>query len=252
MAYADQQMSSNRVIAIVIVALIHIALGYLLVTGLAVSAFQEVVERVTTVDVEEPPPPPEPEDEPPPPPPDQEVPQVTPPPVVPQPKINPKPNPVFQNTTQDLTPRPQTQTVSTKSCPGGQVVLSNQNCPPATKVCPNGSTVAASASCPVPEPSKARGVSPDGLGRWAGRIQGDYPSSALRREEQGTVTMRITVGANGRVEACSVTGSSGSSALDDAACRGMQRYARYNPALNDAGNPISSTTTQAIRYVLPN
>ena len=60
MAYADQQMSSNRVIAIVIVALIHIALGYLLVTGLAVSAFQEVVERVTTVDVEEPPPPPEP------------------------------------------------------------------------------------------------------------------------------------------------------------------------------------------------
>ena len=249
MAYADQQMSSNRVIAIVIVALIHIALGYLLVTGLAVSAFQEVVERVTTVDVEEPPPPPEPEDEPPPPPPEQEVPQVTPPPVVPQPKINPKPNPVFQTTTTDLTERPQTQTVSTKSCPGGQVVLSNQNCPEATKTCPNGSTVAVSASCPVP--SKARGASPDGQGRWAARIQGDYPSSALRREEQGTVSMRITVGANGRVEACTVTGSSGSSALDDAACRGMQRYARYNPALNDAGNPISSTTSQSIRYVLP-
>ena len=63
--------------------------------------------------------------------------------------------------------------------------------------------------------------------------------------------LRITVGANGRVEACSVTGSSGSSALDDAACRGMQRYARYNPALNAAGNPISATTTQSIRYVLP-
>ena len=250
MAYADQQMSSNRVIAIVIVALIHIALGYLLVTGLAVSAFEEVVERVTTVDVEEPPPP-EPEDEPPPPPPEQEVPEVSPPPVVPPTPIQPRPNPVFSQTTQDLTPRPQTPRVATKTCPGGQTVLSSQNCPPATKTCPNGATVAVSASCPVPEPSKARGVSPDGLGRWAARIQGDYPSSALRREEQGTVTMRITVGTNGRVEACAVTGSSGSSALDDAACRGMQRYARYNPALNDAGNPISSTTTQAIRYVLP-
>ena len=35
MAYADQQMSGSRVVAIIIVALIHIALGYVLITGLA-------------------------------------------------------------------------------------------------------------------------------------------------------------------------------------------------------------------------
>ena len=63
--------------------------------------------------------------------------------------------------------------------------------------------------------------------------------------------MRITVGANGRVEACSVTGSSGSSSLDDAACRGMQRYARYRPAKNAAGDNIADTLSQSIRYVLP-
>jgi len=63
--------------------------------------------------------------------------------------------------------------------------------------------------------------------------------------------MRITVDTRGRVSACSVTGSSGSSTLDDAACRGMRRYARYNPALNAAGDPIQATTTQSIRYVLP-
>ena len=55
MAYADQQMSGNRVIAIIIVALIHIALGYALVTGLAYEAATKVLERVTTIDVEEPP-----------------------------------------------------------------------------------------------------------------------------------------------------------------------------------------------------
>ena len=66
MAYADQQMSGNRVVAIIIVALIHIALGYALITGLAYNAVQQVVERVTTIDIEEPPPP---EEEPPPPPP---------------------------------------------------------------------------------------------------------------------------------------------------------------------------------------
>ena len=221
MAYADQQMSGNRVVAIIIVALIHIALGYALVTGLAYNAVQKVVERVTTIDVEEPPPP-EPEDEPPPPP--EDVPDTAPPPpVAPAPPINIAPAPPPLRTTPTIPPPS----------------------PPALRIPPP------APPAPPPPPSMARAASPDGLNRWAARIQGDYPSSALRREEQGTVSMRITVGTNGRVEACAVTGSSGSSALDDAACRGMQRYARYNPALNAAGDPISSTTSQSIRYVLP-
>src|SRR5690606_41368298 len=75
MAYADQQMSGNKIIAIIIVALIHVGIGYALITGLAYSAVKKAIERVTTVDIEEPPPPP---DEPPPPPPEQ----VQPPPIV--------------------------------------------------------------------------------------------------------------------------------------------------------------------------
>ena len=229
MAYADQQMSGNRVVAIIIVAIIHIALGYLLVTGLAIDAVKNVVERVTTIDVEEPPPPPPPEEETPPPPEDMPEPTSPPPPVSPPPPMNISPAPPTIRTTPNIPPpAPPTLRIPPPAPPA----------PPAPAPAP-------------PAPSKARGASPDGLNRWAARIQGDYPSSALRREEQGTVSMRITIGANGRVEACSVTGSSGSSALDDAACRGMQRYARYNPALNAAGDAISATTTQSIRYVLP-
>ena len=54
MAYADQEMGKNRIFALIIVALIHILVGYTLVTGLAYSAAQNVLERVTTVDIEEP------------------------------------------------------------------------------------------------------------------------------------------------------------------------------------------------------
>ncbi|MBU1254508.1 MAG: energy transducer TonB, partial [Alphaproteobacteria bacterium] len=86
MAYADQQMSGNRVIAIIIVALIHIALGYALITGLAYEAATKVLERVTTIDIEEPPPPPEPEEEPPPPEPQPDT--APPPPVAPPPPMN--------------------------------------------------------------------------------------------------------------------------------------------------------------------
>ncbi|NBC87941.1 MAG: energy transducer TonB, partial [Alphaproteobacteria bacterium] len=46
MAYADQQMSGNKVVSIVIVALIHVAVGYLLISGLAVSAAKKIIERV--------------------------------------------------------------------------------------------------------------------------------------------------------------------------------------------------------------
>ena len=78
MAYADQKMSSNRIIAMVVVALIHAVIGYAFVTGLAYQYVKKAQEKLTTFEVEEPPPPPE-EVPPPPPPPDQ---PATPPPPV--------------------------------------------------------------------------------------------------------------------------------------------------------------------------
>jgi protein TonB len=215
MAYADQQMSGSRVIAIIIVALIHVALGYALVTGLAYSAAKKLVERVTTVDIEEPPPP---EEEPPPPPPDE----VAPPPIVaPPPPLNVNPNP------------PPVTVVDTPPPPAPVVPRAAPPAPP-----------------PPPAPSRARGATPDGQGRWAARIQENYPARAIRDETEGSVGVRVTIGPNGRVTACSVTSSSGSSVLDEAACDGMTRYARYNPALDDAGNPTTGSATTRIVYQL--
>ena len=93
-------------------------------------------------------------------------------------------------------------------------------------------------------------MQPKGQGRWAARIQENYPSRALREETEGTVGVRVTVGPDGRVTACSVTASSGSSILDDAACKGMERYARFDPALNDAGNPVAASWSTRITYQL--
>ena len=232
MAYADQQMSSNRIIALIIVAIIHVVIGYTLVTGLAFEAAKKVVERVTTVDVDEPPPP-EPEEEPPPPEPQPETPTSPPPPVAPPPPVNVATNP----------PPIRTQTtIPPPAPPAFRIPPPAPPAPPAPPPAP---------PPPPPPPSQARAASRDNFQRWGAQFQNDYPTAALRREEEGTVRMRITVGANGRVSACSVVGSSGSSALDNAACRVMERYGRYNPALNAAGNEISSTLTEAIRYVLP-
>ncbi|MEO0062580.1 MAG: hypothetical protein RLZZ08_1140 [Pseudomonadota bacterium] len=202
--------------AIAIVALIHIAIGYVLVTGLAYSAAKQLIQRVTTVDIEEPPPP---DKEPPPPPPDT----APPPPVAPPPPMNISVAP----------PNIQVQPNIPPAAPPALVVPSAPPAPPAP-----------------PAPSRARGTTPDNQRSWAARIQENYPSRAIRDETEGTVGVRVQVGPNGRVSACSVSASSGSSVLDDAACEGMQRYARFNPALDDAGNPTSGSFSTRIVYQL--
>lgn len=222
MAYADQQMSGNKIVAIVIVAIIHVALGYALITGLAASAFQEVVERVTTVDVSEPPPPP-PEEEPPPPPPDNVAP---PPPVAPVPPISIAPRP----------PDVQTQVTIPPPAPPAVII------PPAAPI--------AAPAPPPPPPSQARALRPDGQSRWARQIQDNYPARAIREEASGTVGVRVTVGPNGRVSECSVSASSGNSSLDTAACDGMRRFARFTPALNAAGDAVSAPYSTRIVYQL--
>ena len=223
MSYAEQQqgLTGPKLVGLILALAIVGGMGIAMVLGLAVNAVKEAVERVTTVDIEEPPPPEEP-DEPPPPP--EEV-TAPPPPVAPPPPINiaPAPPPIR---TQPTIPPP---------------------APPAL-VIPPPAPVAAPA--PPPPPSQARGATTRNESRWAARIQENYPSRALREETEGTVGVRVTVTPDGRATGCSVTASSGSSILDDAACRGMERYARFNPALDAAGNPTTGSYSTRITYRL--
>ena len=59
----------------------------------------------------------------------------------------------------------------------------------------------------------------------------------------------VTVGANGRVASCRVTRSA-DPILDRAACDDITRYARFNPALDDAGNPTTGSWATNIVYRL--
>lgn len=106
---------------------------------------------------------------------------------------------------------------------------------------------------PMPEPlavAAPRAVSPRNLQRWGQRITENYPSRALREELTGAVGVRVVVNAVGRASSCEVTSSSGHRVLDDAACRGMMRYSRFNPALDSTGDPVSSEFSITINYDL--
>jgi protein TonB len=216
MAYADQEMSGNKVTAFVIVALIHVVVGYALVTGLAYEGLRQVVKKVTTVDIKKD----EPKKDEPPPPPKK---QAAPPPIVaPPPKINVSVAP------------PPVQTVVTP--------------PPVAPVVP---VLAPPAPVAPPPPRvQPKSAQPKGNpGNWA--TTNDYPTRALREEREGTTSFRVTVGPDGRVTSCDITGSSGSDDLDAATCANVTRRARFNPATDGEGNPTTGSYSNRVRWVIP-
>lgn len=215
MAYADQEMSTGRMVAIGFVALLHVGVGYALVTGLAYDAAQEIFEDLKTFDVqeekpeepEEPPPPPEKLDIPPPP-------KVTAPPPV-------NVTPVISTNVQQV-----------------QITPSAPPAPPPPPPAP-----------PAPPPPAAPKIAQKAVQRGGSISDEDYPSSSIRNEEAGTSVATFTIGTDGKVASCNASGAS--AALDAETCKLIIRRFRYKAALDTAGSPISETKTQRVTWRLP-
>ena len=79
----------------------------------------------------------------------------------------------------------------------------------------------------------------------------DYPSEAIRNDEQGTVAYQLQVDRRGRVSECRIKSSSGSSTLDEATCRILEDRARFEPARDRTGKRIADEYTGRIRWQLP-
>jgi len=223
MAYADRNTSGSRVIAIVMVAVIVAGMGYAFVTGLAYQYIKKTAEKLNPFDVQEPPPPPE-EVPPPPPPPDTPVPPpptqiVVPPAQVPVPTQAP--------------PIPTTSVI-----------------PPAPPITPPAPPAQPAPPQPPAPPRIAKKLSPRGSPQsWV--TDDDYPASALRAEQAGTVRFRLDVDASGKVTNCTVTGSSGTSVLDTTACNLLKRRARFNPAEDEGGNKIPAPYNGSFTWKIP-
>jgi TonB family protein len=67
----------------------------------------------------------------------------------------------------------------------------------------------------------------------------DYPAAALRANQEGRVSVLLSVDAMGRVTDCSVTGSSGSALLDTTTCSLFKRRGRFLPETDANGTPIA-------------
>jgi protein TonB len=202
--------------AIALVALTHASLGYAITTGLAYTVIQKAPGALKTFNVEE---------------------------VQPPQELSPSPKPVPENHARVVAPPP--------------LVLMDAAPSPVSPLMPPSPPAAASIppESPEPGPSFAAPAIERVPSHATADLQSlfradDYPLTARERKEQGSVTVRLTIGVMGRVRACDVTSSSGSPTLDKASCQILQSRALFAPAHDSRGNLTDDTVDQEIRWVL--
>ena len=183
MDFAESQRNpAKHPVGLIVVAVLHVLLGWALVNGLARKIVEVVKAPIETKIIEEvaPPPPPPPENLPPPP---KNLPP--PPAFVPPPEVQVAPQP---------TPAP-TITTTTVAPPPAPVQISAA--PPAAAPAP-----------PAPPAPPAR-VSPQL--NFNGCDKPEYTAAARRAETQGTVVVAFTMDVSGQITEAHVERSSGSS-----------------------------------------
>jgi protein TonB len=217
MAYIDQRTGKNqRVAAMTVVAILQGAAIVALINGLAVHWRDQIpIPNPKTTDV----------------PITMPVDPVPPPPPSPttQPTTRPE-DPIMQLPLGPFVdPRP---TIPTTIDPVVPVAADPVVPPPATPV----------FTPRAPKPKNAPGG-------WA--TPNDYPARDLREGNQGVTQFKLSIGADGKVQSCPVTSSSGFPGLDKATCDNVSRRARFEPGIDGSGNRITGTYSNRIRWEIP-
>lgn len=219
MAYAARQ-GSERITSVVAVAGIHAAIGAALIIGLAPPIIDIVIPPdVMTFDVKDEkkidPPPPTAED--------QEQTSV----------VNAATPPL------DLNP----------TGPTVETTLIDDNIP---TVIPTAEPTRLPFVEPTPPPplfTPKRPQPANASNSWV--TTDDYPSGDLRRGHEGTVSYRLVIGTNGKVQSCDVTASSGWLGLDEATCKNVSRRARFEAGTNNKGEKVVDTYSGRVIWRIP-
>ena len=215
MSYLDQTSRRNPA-SIAAVVGVHLAVGYALVSGFAITVIRTIDPIPILVPVNDPPPPK--------PHPIEKIKDMTAP--------NPMPVPIPD-------PRPDTPPPIVRTDDPGTVIGSATG----------GGTIVVPPLLP-PKPNLSSDALP--AKNWKSWITTeDYPAGAIRENVQGLVVISVTIGTDGRVRSCLVTQSSGNRLLDDATCRLYTLRAHFTPARDADGNSTTAQLTFRYRWQIP-
>ena len=223
--YGQPARRGDRVIAIILVALVHVGLALALLNGFTVRIDPHAESTIQLIDVRLPPAPP-----PPPPPPPPKQPQKARREAAAKAVVAPKGG----------TKAPEKVKRAAPVVPQPKVVL------PVPKVASGGGSAGRGGPSAGFGAGGGQGGNGDGDGdggtdlyQIAGGIgPQDYPPALRDRGIGGRVSVTFTVAPSGRVTNCAVTRSSGVPQLDQLTCRLIQQRFVYRPSTDRLGRPI--------------
>jgi protein TonB len=239
----------ERAVSAAAVALVHLLIGYALLTGLRIGGLPPLrAPTLTVFDIEPPPPPPPP---------------IRQPRVQPK-KVTPK-KPGGGSAPPNLRARP------TEIVAPPPVVPLPVPTPVVVTETPDQGAAASRGDAPIVGPGTGSG----GFGRGRGggygdgegygsgggglspprQIKGrirdsDYPSEAGSAGVSGIVEVRYRVEIDGRATRCSIEQSSGSPVLDATTCRLIEERFRFRPSLDGERRPVPSWIVQRHEWVV--
>lgn len=227
MAYIDSKRPADRAASVAGVIAVHAALGYALIIGLkatgVIPAEDPPLIGGTVVE-----------------------PLPLPPPPKPDPKIENRvetSNPVYTpDTVIKLNPAPSDfEMTDILPDPGGYVApISGPDVGPAGPP----------SLPPLPLAFDPVSAKPrNNAAQWI--TEADYKTSWINREMAGTAGFRLSISANGQVEGCQITRSTGHSALDEATCSLVTRRAKFEPARGSDGAKVAGTYSSSVRWQIP-
>jgi protein TonB len=244
LAAMDRQAKRERLRAAAAVALLHLAIGYALVSGLGVRIVRNLSPQLKLFDVALPPPPPAPK-------------------TVPARQRTPRPEGAASPTSLKASPSP------IIAPPALVPVLSPLPTTPKATPVPPGSDRDAGSST-VDGPGTGAGGLGDGTGsggqgdgtggggatpavRISGALDGtrDYPKASRKAGVEGTVWVQFTVAPDGRVDLCRVTRSTANAEIDATTCRLIQRRFVYRPARDAGDRPVAEVVRRTFDWTLP-
>jgi protein TonB len=93
-------------------------------------------------------------------------------------------------------------------------------------------------------------VAPQYDQRYADQLQPSYPTAMARAEIEGSVTVRVLVGTDGRVKQVEVLAATDPSFAESTTAQALKRW-RFKPSTKD-GAPTEGWVTMRLRFVLTN
>lgn len=226
MNYASTANRPNPVAAMGALG-VPLGMGLLLITGLAIQDRIPIpIPNPTSIFV-----PTEPLDPPPPPP-------------------TPDADPVTQTTT------PRSEPITLPPPPSGPITIPTGTSGPLVFDWPEVGTGAGTVPVgptalpdPVPSFDPVAATPRGNPGEWI--TTSDYRSTWINRGYEGVASFALNIDERGRVTDCSITRSTGHSALDQATCRLLERRARFEPARNASGAVTAGSYSSSVNWTIP-